>query len=266
MKSKRTPQEIIGNRRIRAIALDVDGTIADQHEKIPNGIVEPVRSLLDSGVHVIICTARSVENVLDLLSSYFSAEELISFDYIVLGGSHAYRVVRKDGNLVSSAIYAHSYDLACVYNERAVKDFLKDHTRVTEKTTSLLIDVGNVISAKRCVRMLSKKLKSRPIKAYQYHDKVCISLKKFDKNKGLREYLKHTDISNRLVVRIADQGAPLEADYEFLRDSLGFSVDTRDMSNATGCHWVYLPTGERTHSLSATSVVLHAIEENLKLK
>lgn len=265
MSSKRTPREIIGNRCIRAVALDVDGTIVDQYEKIPNGIVKSVRNLLDAGVHIIICTARNIESVLDLFGNHFSAEEMISFGYVVLGGSHAYRVARKDKKLAPSVIYAYPYDPARVYNERAVKEFLKDHAHVIEKTTSLLIDVGNVASAKHHVRTLSRKLKSRPIKAYQYHDKVCISLKRFDKDKGLREYLKYIGIPNRLVVRIADQGAPFEADYEFLRSPLCFSVDTRDMSNTIGCHWVYLPTGTRTLSLSATSVVLHAVAENLKL-
>ena len=258
MNARRTPYEIIGNRRIRAVALDVDGTIVNKNEETSCEIVDIIHRMLTAEIHIIICTARSIESTLKLLGKYFSEEEMTLFGYINLGGSHAYHVLRKGNSLVPKKIYAHSYNPAQINREQAVRDFLEKQPRVIEKATSLLIDVDDAVRAKRYVRTLCRILGSSPLKAYQCHDKVCISLRRFDKDKGLREYLKFKSIPSYSTVRIADQGAPFEADYEFLHNQLGFSVGTRDASNKNGCHRVFSSARRRILSLSATITVLQA--------
>lgn len=266
MNVKRMPQEIIGNRDISAVALDIDGTMVNQYEEMSDEIIDAVRQLLVAKVRVVICTARSIESVLRLFSKFFSEEEISLFGYVTLGGSHSCHIVYKNQNPIQKIIYAHSYDSECIYRERVVRDFLRRNPRFVEKATSLLIDIGDTTKTKRKVRLLCKKFESSPLKAYQYHDKVCISLKLFDKDKGLRKYLKITGVPVRSTVCIADQGAPFEADYEFLHNPLGFTVGTSDMSNSNGCHCVYSSVAEKILSLSATAIVLRAVFANVNSK
>ena len=266
MNVKRMPQEIIGNRDIGAVALDIDGTMVNQYEEMPDEIIDVIRGLLDAKVHVVICTARSIESVLRLFNKFFSEEEIGLFGYVTLGGSHSYHIVYKNHNPIQKILYAHSYNLERIYRVHEVQNFLRRNPRFVEKATSLLVDIGDTVKAKRKVRLLCKKLKSSPLRAYQYHDKVCISLKLFDKEKGLHEYLKIAGVPVHSVVCIADQGALFEADYEFLRNPLGFTVGSSDMSNNNGCHCVYSSVAEIILSLSATAIVLRAVLANVNSK
>ncbi len=261
MITRKTPREIIGNRRIRAIALDIDGTIVDEHEHMPSEIRSAISGIQDLGMQIVFCTARSIESVLELLSRYFSKKELCAFAYITLNGSHAYRVACKGEDFAPEPIFTHPYDPSSAFRLQVVRNLTKKYPLVIEKQTSLLVDVGDPAKAKRHVRQLNKVLTSSRVKTYQYHSKVCISLKRFDKDNGLREYLKFAGIANGSVIRIADQGARFEADYEFLRGLLGFSVGTRDSGSQRGCHGVYSSARERELALPATLRVLQVVKE-----
>ncbi len=79
MHVKRIPQEIIGNRDISTVTLDIDGTMVNEYVEMPDEIIDAVRQLLGAKVHIVICTARSIESILKLFKKFFSEEEMSLF-------------------------------------------------------------------------------------------------------------------------------------------------------------------------------------------
>jgi HAD superfamily hydrolase (TIGR01484 family) len=59
-----------GCRRPKLVALDIDGTLVDYHERMSPAVARAVRATVEAGVEVVLATGRSVyaiESILDLL-------------------------------------------------------------------------------------------------------------------------------------------------------------------------------------------------------
>ena len=69
----------ISNPDIRLIALDLDGTLLDSNKKIDTQTVGAIRSLVASGMHVVIASARpprSVRHIFQELGLHLPSDQL----------------------------------------------------------------------------------------------------------------------------------------------------------------------------------------------
>ncbi len=56
--------------RPRLVALDIDGTLVDFDESVRPAVLDAVRAVRDSGVHVVLSTGRSVHGIASVLDTF----------------------------------------------------------------------------------------------------------------------------------------------------------------------------------------------------
>lgn len=243
---------------VDAVALDLDGTVFDLEEKTNKKIVELIKQLIAKKINVIICTARNFDSTLKLLTTVFDDVELGKMFYICSAGYEIYTYKDKDIEKIFIAEYS---EMNIIEVLKELDFFKENYLSMKKKDFAFLFPTENIVTAKKIVHDLYRKLLNSSVKCYSYHNQVVFSGKDVDKETTLNFLIKK--LSLKKCVCIADQGDVFEADYEFLRGLNGYTVGTRDASNKKGCKNVYDNEGNHLQGLNGTEYLLNQI--NLKV-
>jgi len=227
------------SNKIKFIAVDIDGTITNKSNAIPNSLLANIRIIMGLGIKFIICTARDVDNTLFFLKQYFTIQEISHFGFVTSAGSDVYIVNIVNNKVSLQKIYGFEFDLNIIMSDLRFKTFIEENRhKMIIKKTAILIPFKNKNIAMRNLKKIRNKISISPLKAYLYNTTLVLSLKTINKNRGLRVFMDRYNIKNFEIFRLADQGGENEADYEFLNFKNGFTVGSKNKKEIKKCNYI----------------------------
>lgn len=113
---------------IKLIASDMDGTLLDEHSKVPPETFELIEALREKGVHFAVSSGRRY----DRLCTFFEPVR-DHMDFVASNGAQVY----ADGKLIDREVYSH---LAIRELARVIEMFDNLHLALFDRTKSFLLD------------------------------------------------------------------------------------------------------------------------------
>jgi len=120
---------------IRLVALDLDGTLLDDHKKIPDQTVETIQQVVQLGIHVTLASARPLCSILP-----YARQLNIQIPVIAHGGAYVTDVNEKNVKLKHTMDAAKSRELINMFQEHDyyIKVYCGDTLYVQEVTEETL--------------------------------------------------------------------------------------------------------------------------------
>ncbi len=253
-------------RNIKVIATDLDGTLTNELDIIPNETLVYMRELFNLGIRFIICTARDINSTLCFLQNYLSNQEISMIGFVTSAGSHVYNVRLSNEILILDEISSENFDISLVKDNPALNSvFTKYKDIISFKRSAILIPFSNRNEAIEYVKYVDSISSETHVSAYLYHSVVVLSSVMIDKDKGLQVFMSSHGLKEDQIIRLADQGNKYEADFSFLNFENGYTVGSKNWNEKNKCNLILNEHGEVLSGVTASNYLFRVMIRQLNI-
>jgi hypothetical protein len=256
----------INYKNIKALAIDLDGTITNESGLIPDETLAYIRELQILGVRFIICTARDINSTLSFLAGYLSDREISMIGFVTSAGSHVYNMLQSSEGLAFDEISSENFDINLVRDNPALSSvFDKYKDVISIKKTAILVPFKDKIEALEYVKYVDSTSVNTNVSAYLYHNIAVLSSVMINKNNGLKLFMNRHGLKENQIIRLADQGDKYEADFHLLNFENGYTVGSKNRAENNKCNFILDEHGDILTGVEATNYLFQSIINQLKV-
>ena len=268
-----SPLIVKEEREVDALFLDLDGTLAQTDQKVPETVLEPLIALARKGKKIVIVTEDIEKNVDKRLTKYVPIELRNNFRFVAAGIAYTYKGNRKDylggynqdgylgDNLLQSV-------MGVLIDLDYFRSFKKDD-RPERINPGYRMDfrVDNDFDRTEAVKAINKEFNKRGIDAKAYTvGRTSIKIARKHKEDVVRTFLAEWGIPLSKTLIIGDSARETQVDREFLSEFPGaLSINVGKPSESLARDYPFVKQFQEAQGVEGTKRVLLSLAERGKV-